>query len=141
MWVSPSSPSHALGAKGLQPSIVIHSPTQAVRGWRREVRYTLCPHIPSCRGASPTGRVPPSPHLLLIPCSQAGSTGGWAEMTCRGGAIWGDPTRGEEWHFPPPFMRQSLLEVSEIFQGNTRNISKPPQPGVHLSPEVGRWSS
>lgn len=30
-----------------------------------EVRYTLCPHIPSCRGASPPGRVFPSPQLLL----------------------------------------------------------------------------
>lgn len=31
-----------------------------------------------------------------------------------GNARWGDPTRpkGGEWHFSPPFMRQSLLEVS-----------------------------
>lgn len=63
-------------------------PKQSVAG---EVRYTLCPHIPSCHGASPTGRVLPSPQLLLVPRSQAGSIGGWAEMACRGECKMGRP--------------------------------------------------
>lgn len=83
----------------------------------------------------------PSPQILLIPCSQAGSIGGQAEVACRGGnARWGDPTRpkGGEWHPSPPFMRQSLLEVSDL---SGQHISKPQLPGVHLSPlRWGRWS-
>lgn len=86
--------------------IVIHSPSRAVSGWRREVRYTLCPHIPSCRRASPTGRIPPSPQFL-IPRSQVGSIGGWADGLQRGDDRWGDPhqTLGGEWHLSPPFRR------------------------------------
>lgn len=66
-------------------------PKQSVAG---EVRYTLCPHIPSCHGASPTGRVLPSPQLL-VPCSQAGSIGGWAEMACRGEFKMGRPHQSQ----------------------------------------------
>lgn len=72
----------------LQPfHCFIAQPTQSVAG---EVRYTLCPHIPSCHGASPPGRVLPSLQLL-VPLSQAGSTGGWAEMACRGECKTGRP--------------------------------------------------
>lgn len=112
------------------------STAQAVSGWRREVRYTLCPHIPSCHGASPTGRIPPSPQILLIPRSQAGQLEGGQRWLAEGGCKMGRPhqTQGREWHLSPPFVRQSLLEVSEVFQGNTRNMSKPQLPGVHLSP-------
>lgn len=51
----------------------------------------------------------------------------------------GKPTRptGGEQHLSPPFKRQSLLEVSELDQGNTRNVSRPQLPRVHLSPL--RW--
>lgn len=76
----------------------------------------------------------PYPHSLLLTCSQAGSTGGWAEMACRG-----KPTRptGGEQHLSPPFKRQSLLKVSELDQGNARSVSRPQLPSVHLSPL--RW--
>lgn len=113
------------------------SPTPAVSGWRREVRYTLCPHIPSCRGASPTGRIPPSPQILLIPHSQAGSIGRVGrDGLQRGDARWGDPTRpkGGKWHPSPPVRRQSLLEVSEL---SGQHVPQPRLPGVHLSP--WRW--
>jgi len=101
-------------------SIITHSPTQAVSGWRRGVRYTLCPHIPSCRGASPTGRIPPSPQTL-IPRSQAGSIGGWAEMACRGGVQDGEtpPDPREENGILLHLFGDKASLRSQIFQGNT----------------------
>lgn len=97
------------------------SPTPAVSGWRREVRYTLCPHIPSCRGASPTGRIPPSPQILLIPHSQAGSTGGWAEMACRGGMQDGEtpPDPREENGILLCLLGDKASLRSQSFPGNT----------------------
>lgn len=128
MQVSPSSPSLASDDSRLQPfHCVIHSPTQAVSGWRREVRYTLCPHIPSCHRASPTGRIPPSPQVLLIPRSQAGSRSQVGlirervgrDGLQRGDARWGDPTRPSEKNgtFLHLSRETKLLEVSVIFSG------------------------
>lgn len=90
VWVSPSSPPPPRSkCYRLQPfHCFTAQPKQSVAG---EVRYTLCPHIPSCHGASPTGRVLPSPQLLLVPRCQAGSIGGWAEMACRGECKMGRP--------------------------------------------------
>lgn len=83
--------------------------------------------------------VSPSPQIFLTPRSQVGSLEGGQRWPAEGDARGEDPTRleGGEWHLSPPFVRQSLLEVSEIFQGNARNIFKSQLPGVHLSPEAG----
>lgn len=66
---SHGSPSLAAAARRPAIALIIHSPRQAVSGWRSEDRHTLCPHIPSGHGASPTGRIPhalkPPHHLFL----------------------------------------------------------------------------
>lgn len=56
-------------------------------------------------------------------------------MTCRGGCNVGRPhqAQGRRMAFSSTFYETKLLEVSKIFQANTRKVSKPPLPGVHLS--------
>ena len=125
------------------PTIPLPFTARSVAG---EVRYTLCPHIPSCRGASPTGRVLPSPQLLLASSflmARQGQVEGGQRWLAEGDARWGDHTRpiGER-HFSPPFMRQSLLEVSKIFPGNTKKHFQASACQVFISPpEAGRRSS
>lgn len=57
MKASHGSPSLAAAARRPAIALIIHSPRQSVSGWRSEDRHTLCPHIPSGHGASPTGRI------------------------------------------------------------------------------------
>lgn len=67
---------------------------QADGGLKREVRYTLCPHIPSCHRTSPKGRIPPalgSSHPL-IPGRVSERVGRWLAGG-RGVLRWEDHTR------------------------------------------------
>lgn len=106
-------------------STVIHSPTQTVKWLKKRIRYTLCPHIPSCHRASPTGRIPPSPQLLLIPCSQAGqleSEQRWmaCRRVCKMGRL--HQTLGREWHLSPPFKRDRASLRSQRFFRATQEM-------------------
>lgn len=81
---------------------------------------------------------PPAPaHLLTARPDQV--EGGGQRWFAEGDARWGDHTRptGER-HFSPPFMRQSLLEVSKIFPGNTEKHFQASACQVFISPpEMG----
>lgn len=114
------SPSLALDARRLQP-IHCQSQPEPSNPWLEKrsrgdpmSTYAVLPRGFSNRQDAPTLKASSSP-------SQVGSTGGWVEMACAGGEHkMGIPTRPEgERHLSPPFMRQSLLEVSPIFHGNT----------------------
>lgn len=141
--VSFGSPSLALDARRLQP-FHCHSQPKSSSQWL-EKSGILYVHIylPATGLLQLAGPPPPKPPQSLVP--RRGQLEGGQRWLAEGaGRKMGIPTqpKGGERHLSPPFKRQSLLEVSEIYQGNARKVSKPQLPSVHLSPlRWGRQSS